>query len=108
MTRESHTDAQIIAPAQDKYIKRTPDGIPMEVALTADLRHPNIVRTLRHASFDSQVYPHLSYLMLCHLKHPWHSCWHMRLQQAHAGSSQWVCCDVLTHALCAHVMTTTL
>ena len=58
MTRESHTDAQIIAPAQDKYIKRTPDGIPMEVALTADLRHPNIVRTLRHASFDSQVYPY--------------------------------------------------
>ena len=59
MPRNSDTGAQIIAPAQDKFIKRTPDGIPMEVALTADLRHPNIVRTLRHASFDSQVYLHL-------------------------------------------------
>jgi len=46
---------QIIAPEQDKYIKRTPDGTPMEVALTQDLDHPNIVRTLRHASFQSQV-----------------------------------------------------
>lgn len=27
----------------------------MEVALTKDLCHPNIVRTLRHASFDTQV-----------------------------------------------------
>ncbi len=48
---------QIIAPEQDKYIKRTPDGTPMEVALTQDLDHPNIVRTLRHASFQSQVSP---------------------------------------------------
>ncbi len=47
---------QIIAPEQDKYIKRTPDGTPMEVALTRDLDHPNIVRTLRHASFQSQVH----------------------------------------------------
>lgn len=46
---------QIIAPEQDKYIKRTPDGTPMEVALTQDLRHPNIVQTFRHASFTSQV-----------------------------------------------------
>jgi len=46
---------QIIAPEQDKYIKRTPDGTPMGVALTQDLDHPNIVRTLRHASFQSQV-----------------------------------------------------
>ena len=63
--------AQIIAPAQDKYIKRTPDGTPMEVALTKDLRHPNIVHTLRHASFNSQVSQelwasadHFSYLAL--------------------------------------------
>ena len=46
---------QIIAPEQDKYIKRTPDGTPMEVALTQGLDHPNIVRTLRHASFQGQV-----------------------------------------------------
>ena len=46
---------QIIAPEQDKYIKRTPDGTPMEVAITQHLDHPNIVRTLRHASFQSQV-----------------------------------------------------
>ena len=48
---------QIIAPEQDKYIKRTPDGTPMEVALTQHLDHPNIVRTLRHASFQSHVNP---------------------------------------------------
>lgn len=46
---------QIIAAAQDKHIKRTPDGTPMEVALTKDLRHPNIVHTLRYSSFDSQA-----------------------------------------------------
>jgi len=46
---------QIISPQQDKYIKRTPDGTPMEVALTHGLRHPNIVHALRHASFSSQV-----------------------------------------------------
>ena len=51
-----HPVVQIIAPEQDKYIKRTPDGTPMEVALTKDLRHPNIVQALRHASFMSQVY----------------------------------------------------
>lgn len=49
-----HVAVKIIAPEQDKYIKRTPDGTPMEVALTQDLDHPNIVRTLRHASFQSQ------------------------------------------------------
>ena len=53
---------QIIAAAQDKHIKRTPDGTPMEVALTKDLRHPNIVQTLRYASFDSQA--SLQYSML--------------------------------------------
>ncbi len=47
---------QIISPVQDKYIKRTPDGTPMEVALTRGLSHPNIVRALRHASFNSQVH----------------------------------------------------
>lgn len=49
-----HVAVKIISPEQDKYIKRTPDGTPMEVALTKDLNHPNIVRTLRHASFTSQ------------------------------------------------------
>lgn len=46
---------QIISPEQDKYIERTPDGTPVEVALTRGLSHPNIVHALRHASFDSQV-----------------------------------------------------
>ncbi|DBA84846.1 TPA: hypothetical protein ACH3X1_005872 [Trebouxia sp. C0004] len=45
---------KIISPEQDRYIKRTPDGTPMEVALTRGLSHPNIVRALRHASFNSQ------------------------------------------------------
>ena len=47
---------QIISSEQDKYIKRTPDGTPMEVALTRGLHHPNIVHALRHASFHSQVH----------------------------------------------------
>ena len=46
---------QIISSEQDRYIKRTPDGTLMEVALTRGLSHPNIVRALRHASFNSQV-----------------------------------------------------
>ena len=55
-TGSSHDAAvQIIAPGQAKKMKYTPDGTPMEVALTQGLRHPNIVHTLRHASFPSQV-----------------------------------------------------
>ncbi|KAL3151455.1 hypothetical protein ABBQ38_012460 [Trebouxia sp. C0009 RCD-2024] len=52
--KDQHVAVKIIAPEQDKYIKRTPDGTPMEVAITQHLDHPNIVRTLRHASFQSQ------------------------------------------------------